>query len=231
MNRLLAASVSQGGEVSLTRRARDGELELRVNGVFVMDSLETTTERVLARMTLDGLDRQAGLRVLVGGLGLGFTLREVLLDRRLDAVVVAEIEPALIGWHHEGLVDCHVATDGSGVNLLGDPRVSVEAADVRAVVAAQPSGELDAVLLDVDNGPDQLVYGDNAAVYGCHFLRTCRAALTSTGVLAVWSAGPSDDLTQALRAVFADVVEQAIPVRLGNRLTTYHLYLASGSAA
>ncbi|MEJ7741458.1 MAG: hypothetical protein WKF73_02240 [Nocardioidaceae bacterium] len=176
---------------------------------------------------------------------------------RWCSVVAAEIEPALVQWHRQGLIAYHLGQCRSTIGLkpyrLGTvprhrrdravweggqaqacwttPAWSVHVADVRAVVAAQARGLLDAVLLDVDNGPDQLVYEDNAAVYGCHFLRTCRTALTSTGVLAVWSAGLSDDLTQALRAVFADVVEQAIPVRLGNRLTTYHLYLASGSAA
>ena len=104
----------------LRRRAYDGALELRVNGVFVMDTRETGTERLLAELSLADLPANRGLKVLVGGLGLGFTLAAVLRDERVGTVIVAEIEPSLVGWHEQGIVP------GSGI---GDQRVEVVTGD------------------------------------------------------------------------------------------------------
>lgn len=150
----------------------------------------------------------------------------MLLDRRVTEVIVAEIEPAVVAWHYEGLIDCHPAADGLPVNLLEGPRVRVEVVDVRAVVAAQTAGFLDVILLDVDNGPGYLVYDDNAAVYSPTFLRACRAALAPGGSAAVWSADSSAALLDALKLLFAYVTEHALQVQLGSRLTTYHLFVA-----
>ncbi len=229
----MAEARSERGDVVLRRRAADGALELRVNGVFVMDDRETATERLLARTTLDSLAdaadaagtvdpadlpaRRDGWHVLVGGLGLGFTLAEVLASPRVGSVVVAEIEAAVLDWHRAGLVP------GSP---LPDERVTVEVADVRDVVRRLDPSAVDLILLDVDNGPGFLVYDDNAAVYGDVFLESCRDALVPGGVLAVWSADHAPDLVEALDSVFGSSVEHALPVTLGTRHTTYHLFLA-----
>ncbi|MBA2444635.1 MAG: hypothetical protein H0V49_04815, partial [Nocardioidaceae bacterium] len=107
---LVKRATSPRGELTLSRRD-DGSLTLRVNGVFVMDTAETSTERLLARRTIDALasrrraDKSTGYRVLIGGLGLGFTSHELLLDSRVDCIVVAEIEPDLVQWHRQGLID------------------------------------------------------------------------------------------------------------------------------
>ena len=105
---VVARAESGRGEVVLRRRAEDGALELRVNGVFVMDDRETSTERLLARTTVEALTSSPGdtesWRVVVGGLGLGYTLAELLTDARVASVLVAEIEPHLVGWHRDGLV-------------------------------------------------------------------------------------------------------------------------------
>ncbi len=231
--------------------ADDEALELRVNGVFVMDSRETTAERALARIALDAFRGPATL--LVGGLGLGFTLAEVLRNPFVTRVVVAEIEPDLVSWHRDGLIAVtssapprsHLrrptredrdpsaesrdpSAEGEGrdatAGVLGDLRVQVDVGDVRDVVARQPAGSLDAIVLDVDNGPGFLVYDDNAAVYDADFLARCRTALRADGALAVWSADVSEDLAAALRSVFGQVVEHAVPVTLGSRQTSYHLY-------
>ncbi len=249
---VVAASTSERGEVVLRRRVMDGALELRVNGVFVMDDRETATERLLARSTLDTLRGKAdgadamgtaGLEsvaespsdaaqtagvptdtarsgvwhVLVGGLGLGFTLAEVLASPNVAAVTVAEIEGAVVEWHRAGLVP------GSP---LQDERVTVEVADIRDVVRALDPETVDLILLDVDNGPGFLVYDDNAAVYGSVFLVSCREALAPGGLLAVWSADPAPDLVATLDSVFGSSAEHALPVTLGTRHTTYHLFLA-----
>ncbi len=228
---VVAVATSERGDVVLRRRATDGALELRVNGVFVMDDRETATERLLARLTLEALAvaptdipgapgvvaGPEGWRVLVGGLGLGFTLAAVLDSPRVASVTVAEIEGAVVDWHRAGLVV------GSG---LDDERVTVAVADVREVVGGLPPAALDLVLLDVDNGPGFLVYDDNAAVYGSPFLTSCRQVLAPGGLLAVWSADHAPDLVDALDAVFGSTVEHALPVTLGTRHTTYHLFLA-----
>ncbi|SFT06541.1 spermidine synthase [Saccharopolyspora flava] len=217
MSEVLARAVGERGELVLMRR--DDALELRVNGVFVMDTAHTETERLLAATTLGGLDRGDGLRVLIGGLGLGFTLREVLADARVTEAHVVEIEPDLLDWHRAGLVPGTAAA-------LADERVRVTVGDVAEVLDAEPDGRCDVLLLDVDNGPDFLVYQENSALYDSPFLRRCRDKLAEGGTLAVWSADTSPDLLAAMREVFGDAEELAIPVTLGQRETTYHLFVA-----
>lgn len=217
----LAHSTSERGDVVLRRRGDDGALELRVNGVFVMDSLETRSERLLASVALDAVaPAHDNLTLLLGGLGLGYTLAAVLEDERVASVVVAEIEPALVAWHRRGLVP------GS---RLDDPRVHVEVGDVRDVVAALDEGSIDLMAIDVDNGPGFLVYDANAAVYGAPFLSSCRTALREHGLLAVWSGDSSPSLTSALEQVYGSCTERRVPVELGRRRTTYHLFLAEAS--
>lgn len=220
----VAQAASERGEVVLVRRDRDGALELRVNGVFVMDTVATETERLLARTTLSRLqERRQGrlarpLQVLIGGLGLGFTLDEVLSDAAVTEVLVVEIEAALVDWHRDGLIP---PTSGA----FADPRTRVEVGDVAEVIETVPPGSVDAVLLDVDNGPGFLVYDANAAVYRAPFLRACRRATKPGGVTAVWSSTPSPELSAVMADVFAGVEELAVPVVLGARETTYHLFL------
>ena len=215
----IARSVSERGEVVLRRREHDDALELRVNGVFVMDNVETSSERALARGALDALEpSRSELTVLVGGLGLGFTVAELLAEPRVAHIVVAEIEPALVGWHEDGLVP-------DTADVLRDARTSVQIDDVRRVVASQPPASLDLLLLDVDNGPGYLVYDDNAAVYRSAFLQKCRARTRSGGVVVIWSSAESPDLAAAMREVFGSCDEVALPVRLGSRDTTYHLLI------
>lgn len=216
----IAAQTSDRGELVLLRRG--AVLELRVNGVFVMDTAHTGTERALATATL----RQAPgerLRVLVGGLGLGYTLREVLADSRVREAVVAEIEPALVEWHRQGLVPENAAA-------LADERVRLRVADVAEVLDGTGEDVFDVILLDVDNGPGYLVYEDNAEIYRDAFLARCRDRLATGGVLAVWSASSAPQLHESLRAVFGSCTELDIPVLLGSTETSYLLYIAPGSA-
>jgi spermidine synthase len=200
------------GEVVVRRRA-DGALELRVNGVFVMDTAETASERLLARAALAATEHPR--RVLVGGLGIGFTLRELLADRRVEQVVVAEVEPAVVDWMRCGLLP--------GADLLDEPRVRVQVGDVRDVVASAPRGGCDLVLLDVDNGPDFLVHDDNAAVYGAAFLTRCRDALAPGGALAVWSSTPAEALQVRMTEVLGGCDPRPVPVTLQGRDERYWL--------
>lgn len=192
-------------------------LELRANGVFVMDTAEHASERALADAALAAVERPA--RVLVGGLGLGFTLDRVLGDRRVEHVDVVEIEPALVEWMRDGTIP-------HGRRLLADSRARVVVADlVRAVMEAGPT-TYDVMLLDVDNGPDQLVHQANAALYDQPFLRACLDRLNPGGALVVWSAERSATLAATLRSVFGGVDEQDHAVRLQDRDEHYWLYAA-----
>lgn len=193
----------------------DGALELRVNGVFVMDDRETSSEELLAAAALDGVAEPG--RVLVGGLGLGYTVRALLRDQRVREVVVAEIEPELVQWMRDGLVP----------SVLDDPRVTVVVGDVRDVVTGQPSGSLDGILLDVDNGPDFLVYDGNAAIYQTDFLACCREKLAPSGVLTVWSSSDSAGLAAAMQETFGRSEIQPVPVNLQGRAETYYVYQGS----
>ena len=201
-------------EVILRRRA-DGALELRVNGVFVMDDVETSSERLLARHVLDLGARE----VLVGGLGLGYTLRELLAHDSVTRVVVAELHPEILGWMRDGTLP--------GADLLADPRTTVAVADVRRVVEAQPRASLDAICLDVDNGPDFLVHGENAGLYRPDFIATCAARLRPDGHLAIWSMSRSASLIATLGAAFAHVEETDVAVRLQGRAE--HYWVLTGS--
>ncbi len=212
----LARAESERGELVLLRRD-DGALELRANGVFVMDTMETATERALARNALARHPEPA--TVLVGGLGLGFTLAEVLADRRVRRVVVAEIEPTLVSWLRDGAVP-------HGPAVTADPRVEVVVGDVRAVIADAGLAAYDLVLLDVDNGPGYLVHDANADLYGRDLLDITRRALRAGGLCGVWSAARDEALEGVLAEVFGDVEASAYDVLLQGRAEQYWLYLA-----
>lgn len=208
------------GEVVLRRRGTgpDAVHELIVNGTFLMDSVDVSTERRLARAALDTLGG-AGLRVLVGGLGLGYTAAALLGDPRVTSVTVVEIEPLLVRWLREGVVP---APSG----LWDDGRLRVVVGDVCDVVSALPGSGLDAVLLDVDNGPRFLVHESNARVYQARMLRRAGRAVRRGGVVAVWSAARSDALAGVLARNVGPGAEQVLTVSRGARELEYALYLA-----
>ncbi|MDX6368380.1 MAG: hypothetical protein QOK30_3456 [Nocardioidaceae bacterium] len=217
----VARSESGRGELVLRRRhgGDDGTtvLELRANGIFVMDSAEHSSERALADAALASVDRPRS--VLVGGLGLGFTLERVLGDPRVERCDVVEIEPALVSWMRDGTIP-------RGPRLLADRRARVVVADVATAVAEALPSSYDVVLLDVDNGPDHLVHPGNAALYDPPFLKAVKEILTPGGVLVVWSAGRASRLLPDLEATFGSAEEQAQDVRLQDRDEQYWLYVA-----
>jgi spermidine synthase len=190
-------------------------LELRTNGVFVMDTAEHASEQALAEAALAAVAEPT--RVLVGGLGLGFTLDRVLADRRVEQVDVVEIEPALVEWMRDGTIP-------HGRQLLADERARVVVADIAQAVLEAGPATYDVMLLDVDNGPDQLVHEGNAALYGEPFLRAVRAGLRPGGALVVWSAERSTALADALRSVFGGIEERKHAVRLQDRDEHYWIY-------
>ena len=220
----VARAHSERGEVVLRRRT-DPEapetsptvLELRVNGVYVMDTAENSSEVALARAALARV--RAPRNVLVGGLGLGFTVHEVLSDHRVEQVVVAEIEESLVEWFRDGTIP-------HGRPYLADDRLRISVADVQQVVTEATPETFDLILLDVDNGPGLLVHDRNATIYGPAFLRRAREALRPDGVLAVWSATEASRLAEILDEVFGHSHVEPCPVLLQGREETYWLHSA-----
>lgn len=210
----MARAASERGEVVLRERVDPGGpadpgdpgdpgeqggfrvLELRVNGVFVMDTLETSTERRLATVALAQVSAPSA--VLVGGLGLGITVHEVLADARVERVVVVEVEDALVQWMRDGTVP-------HGPSYLADERLHVVTADITMAIAEASPATYDLVLLDVDNGPGYLVHEDNEAVYREEFLSRVADAMRPGGAAVVWSAAPAPELANALERVFGNV--------------------------
>jgi spermidine synthase len=212
----IARASSARGEVVLRRRGA-GVLELRVNGVFVMDTEQTASEVALATRALQEVADPSV--VLVGGLGLGLTAAAVLQDPRVRRLVVVEIEEPVVTWFRDGTVP-------TGPGLLLDPRLEVVTADVARVVQAAAPGSLDLVLLDVDNGPDFLVHSGNATLYEPVFLGEVARVLRPGGVVAVWSMAPSPALAAHLSAVLGDSHTEPVDVRLQDRAERYWLHLA-----
>jgi spermidine synthase len=220
----VARAISPRGEVVLRRR-NSGDaaaLELRVNGVFVMDTTETSSERALAVETLGLVQRPE--HVVVGGLGLGFTSRTLLADPRVKRVTIAEVESCVVEWMRDGTIpQCS--------RLVEDDRVEIQVQDIRTVVAALPGGSADAILLDVDNGPGHLVYATNASVYQEPFLQTCRRILRPGGVLTVWSSHDTDELATAIGRVFGSCDRQRLEITIQHRQTEYWLFVGRAQTA
>ncbi|ELP61561.1 spermidine synthase [Streptomyces turgidiscabies] len=198
------------GEVVLRRH---GELlQIIANGCFLMDTSDGRSERLLVDAALDALtpgSRASFPHVLIGGLGVGFSLAHAAADPRWGGITVVEREPAIIGWHRDGPLS------GLSARALSDPRTEVVAADLVRYVN-ETSATFDALCLDIDNGPDWTVTEDNQGLYSQAGLASCARVLRPGGVLAVWSAQPSREFEQTLRnAGFRAVRTEEIPVARG----------------
>lgn len=185
------------GELVLRRR---GDIfEIISNGVFAMDSADGGSERLLAERALADLAGRRALRVLVAGLGIGYTLRRVLDHAEVEHVTVVEIEDVVVGWNRGPLVVVNA-------DATRDPRVRVVVEDIVAWLDTAPPGErFDAICLDVDNGPDWTLFEQNRRLYGTDVLRLLRNRLRPGGILAVWSSTGSAWFERRLRAVFGEV--------------------------
>ena len=188
----------------MLRRVGD-DFEVISNGMFLMDTRDGRSERLLVRAALDATPDARSL--LIGGLGLGFSLREAVSDATLERIDVVEIEDVVVQWHRSHLV----ALTGEAVV---DPRASVVVADL-ADHARRHSATYDVVCVDVDNGPTWTVTEDNAALYDDSGTQTLLNTLRPGGVLAVWSAMPVPDYEQRLRDLGCEVIVQTVPVAPG----------------
>lgn len=198
-----------GGELAL-RRAGE-HFEIISNGVFLMDTRNGESERLLVRAALDSLPAPAS--VLIGGLGVGFSLAEAAASPAVTAVTVIERESAVIAWHAT-----HLRPYSAGA--LRDPRVRLEHADLLSWLP-RPGPRFDAICLDIDNGPEWTVTAGNAALYRPAGLELVAGRLTARGTLAVWSASASPAFERLLRARFAHVTVRRIPVPRGEPDVVY----------
>lgn len=215
----IARAETERGELVLRQRADDrgpAALELRANGVFVMDTLEVSTERALATAALEVVAEPRA--VVVAGLGLGFTMHEVLADTRVERCAVVEIEQPLVDWMRDGTIP-------HGPAYLADERVSIVVADIAVALAEAAPASYDLVLLDVDNGPGYLVHDANEALYQAPFLDTARRVLRPGGALVVWSAAEAPQLEDTMRTVLGHAEARPHEVQLQDRAETYWLYL------
>jgi spermidine synthase len=195
---------------------RVGEhLEVVSNGVFLMDTRDGRSERLLVRAALEAHPRPR--RLLVGGLGVGFSLVEAVAEPALTAIDVVEIEPDLVAWHASHLR--HI----TGAAMV-DPRVQVVVSDLRdhlATVAGSEHGRYDVLCLDVDNGPGWTVFEGNAELYAPAGLERVLDAIEPGGVLAVWSAHASQPFEALLRDRLDDVRAETVRVDRGEPDVVY----------
>lgn len=202
------------GEVVLRRHG--DLLQIIANGTFLMDTSDGRSERLLVDAAYDALDGRPRPSVLIGGLGVGFSLAHAADDPRWGRITVVEREQAIIDWHLDGPLAA------LSRKALRDPRTEILHADLVAYVSgsfARANGApatYDALCLDIDNGPDWTVTQDNESLYSPVGLAACRARLNPGGVLAVWSAQPSSAFDSALRnAGFQQVRTEEITVARG----------------
>ncbi|WP_271300711.1 spermidine synthase [Sphingomonas sp. CV7422] len=210
------AEVPGGEPLRLFRRGADYMIVLDRNEL--MNSRMSGSEEALATMTIERLGRPAP-HLLIGGYGMGFTLRAALGRLGPQArVTVAELVPQIVDWARGPMA---ALTDG----CLDDPRVTVTFADVAEVIATAPRA-YDAILLDVDNGPDGLVRAANDRLYAARGLAAARAALTPGGVLAIWSAAKDAAFARRLREGGFTVDEVTVRARSNGKGAMHTIWFA-----
>ena len=198
------APIPGGQELKLYRRGGDHMIVLDRNEL--MSSRMSGSEKALAVLTLDRLKNVGNPHLLIGGYGMGFTLRAALAQMGPGGrITLAELVPQIIAWARGPMVEL-------AAGCLDDPRVRLVEGDVAALIASAP-GSYDAILLDVDNGPDGLTTPGNDRLYSAAGLATAKAALKPGGILAIWSAAPDVAFTRRLRDTGFLVEEVAVKAR------------------
>lgn len=212
------AEVPGGPPLRLVRHAGDFIIMLDRNEL--MSSRMSGSEVALGTMTCARLGDLNAPHLLIGGYGMGFTLRAVLGRLGAEArVTVAELVPGIIDWARGPMA-------ALAAGCLDDPRVDVQLADVGAVIAGG-AGRYDAILLDVDNGPDGLTRAANDGLYSARGLAAARAALRPGGVLAVWSAGPDPAFARRLGQAGFAVDEVKVRARENGKGPTHVIWFAT----
>lgn len=212
---LLDTAKVPGGDEELRLKRRGGEFVIALGDNQLMSNRLSATEQALATMACDGLRSAKAPRILIGGLGMGFTLRAALKVLGAQAkIAVAELVPAVVRWARGPMAELF---DG----CLDDPRVAIHEKDVGELIRVARL-QYDAILLDVDNGPEGLSRVANDALYDDKGLRAAHAALRPGGVLAIWSSAPHVEFSARLRKTKFAVKEIAVRAK-GPRGGAQHL--------
>jgi spermidine synthase len=197
---LLDTAAVPGGDGDLRLMRRGNEFSIMAGPTPLMNSRMSSSETALAEVACNHLRGRRNCRVLIGGYGMGFTMRAAQAGLAADArIVVAELVPAIMAWARGPMADL----TGDSLN---DPRVSVQEVDVGGLIASA-QGSFDAILLDVDNGPAALSRSSNDRLYNSRGLQAARKALRPKGMLAVWSAAPDKAFTSRLKQAGFSVEE------------------------
>lgn len=217
---LLDTAQIPGGEGELRLMRRGAEFSIMLGNNELMNSRLSGSEEALATLSCERIRARPRPRILIGGLGMGFTLRAALsvLDAQAR-IVVAELVPAVVAWARGPMAE--VFGDS-----LTDPRVRIEEADVGRVIRSGRSA-FDAILLDVDNGPEGLTREANDSLYSIAGLTAARDALRPGGVLAVWSSGPDRNFSRRLGKAGFDMDEVKVRANRARAGSRHVIWLAT----
>jgi spermidine synthase len=214
------AAIPGGGELRLMQRGIEFSIMLGPNEL--MNSRRVGSEQALATIAWERIRSHKRPHILIGGLGMGFTLRAALAEIGADgAITVAELVPAVVKWARGPMAEVYG-------DCLSDPRVTILEGDVGEAIRVGRS-RYDAILLDVDNGPQGLTRPANQTLYGIPGLAAVRAALRPGGVLAIWSQGPDREFCARMRKN-GFVVEEIIARSAGRRGAQYVVWVATPAA-
>lgn len=211
-----------GADVELRLMRRGDDFSMMLGANELMNSRLSGSEEALATLACRRIEKVRRPHLLIGGLGMGFTLRAALAVLGPEArITVAELVPAVIAWARGPMADLFG-------DSLDDARASIRSADVIEVIQSQASA-FDAILLDVDNGPEGLIRKANDALYDPKGLKAIRRALKPGGVVAVWSSGPNALFSRRLRDAGFDVNEVAVRATAKRRGAHHVIWFATKS--
>lgn len=212
-----------GSTHTLRLKRRGSEFSIMLGTNELMNSRLSGSEEALARLSCERIAAHPRPNILIGGLGMGFTLRAALALLPTDArVTVAELVPAVIAWARGPMAELFAG-------CLDDPRVTIWEGDVGALIRSLKTA-CDAILLDVDNGPEGLSREENDALYDLPGLRTARSALRPNGVLSVWSSAPNGLFTKRLRQA-GFMVDEVGTRANGKRGARHTIWIAAKTSA
>ncbi|MFT5837386.1 MAG: spermidine synthase [Candidatus Azotimanducaceae bacterium] len=216
---LIAESTTPDGE-PMSLYEHDGAFSISFKGQELMHSKASASELLLGKMGIERHIKEPQPRVMIGGLGLGFTLRTVLAGLGADAQVdVIELVPQVVAWNREYLKDLNGA-------LLDDPRVNVIETDAVALIKKGDANTYDAMILDVDNGPTGMVKASNNTLYSHSGLRWVRAMLKPGGRAAYWSAGDDPHFKARMEKVGFRVGHIRAKIHERSKRAAYVIYVA-----
>ncbi|MGI5920907.1 MAG: hypothetical protein ACOX6I_04150 [Syntrophomonadaceae bacterium] len=193
------------------------EMEMVIDGIFIMASYNHLSSELMIRKALQYIG-ETNIDILVGGLGMGFTIQEACSHTNVRSIDVVEIQPAIVEWNHKELRDYNGG-------CLEDSRVKVIVDDFYDYVTMTKE-HYDIIAMDIDNGPMMLVKADNERVYNREFFTRVKAVMKAAGIFVIWSCNPEPELLNTARQVFAECFMEQVVEEHSGRSVPYYLYFA-----